>query len=79
MAAWTPSGSEPWRASQPTMLPEVVDPAVQSVVDLLAFAFKEEVKEEPEVDPLVQAVIEQRMVPWGVEKIDWATLQEIRL
>ena len=68
------------------MLPEVVDPAVQSVVDLLAFAFKEEVKEEkkevkeePEVDLLVQAVMDQKKVPWGVEKIDWATLQEIRL
>ena len=61
--AWTPTGSEPWRASRPTGQPEV-DPLVQAVVELVEVA----VKEEPEVDPLVQAVIEQRIVPWRVEK-----------
>ena len=30
------------------------------------------VKEE-EPDELMDAVNQQRMVPWGVEKIDWAT------
>ena len=55
---------------------------IQSVIEdplLAAVAVKKEVKEEPKVDLLVQAVMEQKKVPWGVEKIDWATLQEIRL
>ncbi len=60
------------------MQPEV-DTLVQSVIELVEVAVKKEVKEEPEVDLLVQAVMEQKKVPWGVEKIDWATLQEIRL
>ena len=59
-----------------------MDPLIQSVIEdplLAAVAVKKEVKEEPEVDLLVQAVMDQKKVPWGVEKIDWATLQEIRL